>query len=333
MTDTAKRVFGPGPAYVSSGRTLYTVPRATKFFFRDATFVNLSATSQTVRMSIGDIATRDNRIFDKVIAGNTTYSYPVGLWVIDENEYIQAQQVTSTTPTATSATTGTAGFASSVVSGSWTPAADTLYFLAIEASLSTGATYDVSSITGNGTWTQIFNQTCSGTGDFGRILLYRYYSLNAGASATTTVNWAGTQSGSQLAIFSVSGIYKTGSGLPLYATIPVLQSATAGDSSSPASTNLGLTPDLASALTGGIIVGVQMKTAANTSTPPTGYTEIFDVSTNGSFTGYIITTPPGADPLPANTWSVSNTNVRAAGTIELAIIPDINFMVNGVEVS
>jgi hypothetical protein len=340
MPDIPKRLYGPAPVYLASGKTMYTVPPETTTFIRDITFTNADTTNREIRVSIGDLSDVEKRVFDYTVTAGTTYSFR-GLWVMNENEYIQGQQITAIAPVAASAATGTGGAASSISTGAWTPSADTLYLLGV-AWVKTDAPDAISSITGNGTWTVVPNAdgvtsgSVAATNDI-RLSVYYWYSSAAGGSATTTVNFGGVnQAASVLSIGSVSAVSRTGTS-GAYASVPIIQSANNVDLAAPGSTNSGLAVTLADALTGGVTIMFQARATSSTSTAPTGYTSAANNTVAAvTLNYYYVTTPPASSAtVPANTWSASNTTLRAAAAVELAPAPSstVNLMINGVEVT
>lgn len=345
MTDNAKRLLGPTAVDVANPGTYYTVPAKTKTFIRDVTFTNPTTTDIEMRMSIGAMSSPENKVFDFTVPQLDTYSFR-GLWIMDETEIIQLQQVTIPTVTWTSVVgvaDSTAG--TTLLSGNWTPAADTLYILTIAFATATG-TETISSLTGNGTWTQITNTTSGDTaGDNdSRLASYYWYSSSAGTLAQTTVTLSGNVIG-VVNIDSVSGVYKTGTSNNYPTYLPV-QSATNSDSTvSSGSTASGLGVTFGSALRGGILFGANARAtntnSGETSTPPTGFTELSDRTANTGgvapacdLTTYAVTTPPATTTTfaGANTYSTARTGGRNAVAIEFAPSGVVNVMVNGIEV-
>lgn len=342
MTDIPKRLAGPKAVNLANASTIYTVPSRTKTFVRDVTFTNTASVDILMRIGFGSLSTVENRVFDLTIPQKNTFSFR-GLWVLDEGEIISAQQVTATAPVGANVANGTGTAATTCVTGAWTPAADTLYILTT-AYTKTDAPDTISSITGNGTWTLINGTTTGSVAAVQdhRSAAYYWYSSAAGSNATTTVTYGGTEALSRTVIDSITNVFRTGTSNQWPTYLPI-QSVVNQDSATSATAS-GLTATLSTALGGGYVVGWNAKSqavnAADTSTAPTGYTEIADVNhTDGAansmaLTTYLITTPPATSTtVGANTWSTSRTIVRTAGAFELAPANFVNVMVNGVEVS
>jgi len=336
MTDNARRLYGPDMVYVANPLTLYTVPSLppTKAFIRDITFTNPTSVDIQMRMWINS-ATPTARIVDFTVPAGDTYPFR-GLWVLASGESLLARQVTAGTGVSlanvNTATTTSITLSSPV----WTPAANTLYLLTV-ATQAADAPPSVSSISGNGTWTAIGTTTSGSVAAANDIYMASYYwfSASAGSNASTTVTLTGTPTAAAMVIDSATGVFFGDFVPPALPTVPILQSATSVDTSTPASTVSGLTVGLGS-LSGGVLhyASARVTGSATTSTPPTGFTELADVSASGVLTldtnyravGTSATVGP-------NTFSASSTALRAAVALELAQSTVVNVMVNGVEVS
>jgi hypothetical protein len=170
-----------------------------------------------------------------------------------------------------------------------------------------------------------------------------WYSSQAGSSATTTVNFASNQHSNTTQIWSVTNIFAGTSAVSPWTSsaTPIVQSATAADSTAPASTASSKTVDLAALQPAYVFYYCARGGSATTTTAPTGYTEVSDQSINDA-TGSVasttsessaVTAPPASSTTagPA-TFATSTTGNRAS--IAWEMVPDtwVNCMVSGIEV-
>lgn len=341
MPDKPLRLYGPASVGSLVAQTLYTAPSQppTTTFIRDITFANITSSNIQMRMSIGSLSAIDNRVFDFTVPASDTYSFR-GLWILAPGDLIQAQQITLVNTAPTNAViNGSAVDATSFTTAAWTPAAATLYLLSFTNN-KTDAPDVISAITGNGTWTSIATATSGSVAAKidERLSMFYWYSSAAGSSATTTIDFGGgnTQLVGQWSIDGYTNVYFGDFTPTAFPTVPIVQSATAVDTVAPASTASGLATTFAAALTGGLVHVAQSRqvTAATTSTPPTGFTELTDLSTgseNNLTTYYRLDATSTTN--AANTWSGATTNLRASIAAELVSSSNVNIMINGIEVS
>lgn len=354
MTDIPYRVYGPQPLNAGAGETLYTAPTGTsKFFLRDLTFTNTSGAGITVRCTLGDIASPGKRVVDQSIpTGNPTSLRP--LWLMDAGETLQGLQVISTAPvtTATGSTLASGTDATSYTLPAWTPSANTMYLLCQTNGVASGTTaLNPSSITGNGTWTNI-NQTTSTVSAATNIGVsaWWWFSTNAGSNATTVVNFASTQHSFVGAIYSVTNIYAGTVAVPPWTSsaTAIIQSAVAADTTAPGSTTSSKTVTLATVPQAGYAFYYAARATIGTPvTPPSGFSEnreaqIDDLS--GSAGPAVeemstVTTPPWTSAtLGPCTFTTATTAARAS--IGWEMVPGgtagaagwVNCMISGIEV-
>lgn len=281
MTDIPYRVYGPRPLHGGLGETLYTAPTGTsKFFIRDLTFSNVDPSNNIhVHISLGSISNPDLRVIDQnMTAATATFIRP--LWLMDAGETLQGlQQITAATTMTSVANVASAVDASSFATGTWTPAANTMYVLVQGNGVASGTTaLNPNSITGNGSWTLI-NQTTStvSTARNVGVSAWYWFSTSAGSLAATTIAFASTQHSFNGAIFSIANVYSgTTAVSPWTSTAtPIVQSAVAADTTAPASTTDTKTVTLASAIQTGYVFYINARGSATNggTTAPTGYTE------------------------------------------------------------
>jgi hypothetical protein len=299
-------------------------------------------------MSLGSLSSPTNRVIDQDVSANTvTFIRP--LWLMDSGETFEGLQSISTVPTlgaaVTNANSSTDG--TSFTTGAWVPAANTLYLLIANNGVASGTTaLNPSSITGNGTWTHVTGagatSTVAAAGNVG-VDVWWWYSSVAGASATTTINYASTQHSSLSYIVPVSNTYPGTVAVPPWSStaVPYVQAVSASDSTAPASTTDTKTVTLTTLSTGQVVYFNARALGSGTQLAPASMTETVD-SALDDITGsqgkihigsdYTTAPPFTSTTVGPATESTAQTVARAAVAVELIPAAWVNCMVSGIEV-
>jgi hypothetical protein len=354
VPDLPLRVYGPSTLNFGGVSTLlYTCPVGVKkFFIRDITLTNTSASALRVKLAVGDITALATRVYDSDVPANSAV-FIRPLWLLDEGETVTG---TCTTIAGSSGTglqsNGITPDATVFSHTSVSPVLNTFYIFVVRTGCASGTAVAAPTVIENivsgsvqplEVWTPIASaiSTVGSAINVGVQAYYWYNTTNNGNATTFRATYPSTQHSWSGVSFSLSNIYTGAGGLS-----PIIQASGEADTTAPASTALSKTVTLTSPLTSGMVFYFPVRGGDfATYTPPTGFTEgagafgengVDDISGSladlGGNNQWVTTPPYTSTTIGPATAASSTTGARAA--IAFETMPDkfVNIMVSGIEV-